>query len=258
MAKAVSCGFIIFERESGAILACHPNGRPLGPEMSYDIPKGHMEEGESPIDTARRELREETGMVLPGSSPIHEIGLVPYQKAKSLYLFSTSVPGLSRMVRSLHCDSTFVDSFGNTKTEIDSYAVTYDTSWFFKNMQSAVMAEAARVRLPAPICVVKTHPVANPKDTILAKMEFGDGRYSREVFVAEMNYARDSASPESKCALTLSDGTEVETTLGEVMEGISEQVAVDIDGSYSALPDIPFEKLDRGIWTPILSKQATR
>ena len=45
MPKAISCGFIIFDRHTGEILGCHPTGRPGGPEMSFDIPKGHLEEG---------------------------------------------------------------------------------------------------------------------------------------------------------------------------------------------------------------------
>ena len=89
MPKAVSCGFIVFAKETGAVLACHPTGRPDAMEMSYDIPKGHLEAGESALDAALRELKEETGIALPEDAPVHEIGLVPYQKQKSLHLFST-------------------------------------------------------------------------------------------------------------------------------------------------------------------------
>ena len=69
MPKQISAGFILFEPESGTILATHPTGRPLGMRLaggghmtSYDIPKGHIEEGETAIQAAKRELFEETGL----------------------------------------------------------------------------------------------------------------------------------------------------------------------------------------------------
>src|SRR5437016_5143127 len=51
-----SCGVIVFRREPelGFLLMCHPD--------RYDLPKGHIREGESETDCALRELHEETGL----------------------------------------------------------------------------------------------------------------------------------------------------------------------------------------------------
>ena len=57
--KERSAGFVVFtEQEDGKrlyLLLHYPSGR-------WDFPKGHVEEGESEIGAALRELREETGL----------------------------------------------------------------------------------------------------------------------------------------------------------------------------------------------------
>lgn len=51
-----SCGVLLFRNTSrlSFLLLRHPN--------RYDLPKGHIQEGESEVDCALRELREETGI----------------------------------------------------------------------------------------------------------------------------------------------------------------------------------------------------
>ena len=53
-----SCGIVVFREEDGVrkfLLLHYPNGH-------WDLAKGHVEEGESEMETARRELEEETGI----------------------------------------------------------------------------------------------------------------------------------------------------------------------------------------------------
>lgn len=238
MPKAVSCGFIIFDRATGMVLACHPNGKDKGPDMAYDIPKGHLEEGESPMETAIRELREETGMTLPHDAPIHDIGLVPYQTHKSLYLFSTSIRNLPGIIGSLHCDSKFVDSFGNEKREVDSYATTTDPGWFFKNMQKYIRAEMARVTMEPPVFTVMGY--AGDRETeVLMKVSCTDS--DREKYISDLNFMTDRNMYPYGFGGTveLADGREVSVELDDLVSGIRDRIAVDIDGSYRELPDFP-------------------
>jgi 8-oxo-dGTP pyrophosphatase MutT (NUDIX family) len=136
----LSCGFIIFKKGTDMVLGCHPTGH-HGGINSMDIPKGHIEKGETPLDAAKRELKEETGLVIPNDVEIHEIGRRHYQSKKSLHLFSVE---MDIDIDSLHCDSTFVDSFGNVKPENDRYIWTNNPDTFFKNMSKHVKEEMSR------------------------------------------------------------------------------------------------------------------
>jgi len=61
-----------FERSAGAIVFRHDDGNTLYLLLNYpgrsssgdywDLPKGNIERGEKPIETARREIAEETGL----------------------------------------------------------------------------------------------------------------------------------------------------------------------------------------------------
>lgn len=138
-----SCGFIIVKKGTGKILACHPTGRQAG-EHSMDIPKGHLENGETPLEAAKRELMEETGLFIPAETEIFEIGDRRYQSKKRLHLFSVE---MDFDLETLHCDATFVDSFGNVKPENDSFALTDCPEMFFKNLSPYVKEEMERRRL---------------------------------------------------------------------------------------------------------------
>lgn len=53
-----SCGIVVFREEEGKrlfLLLHYPNGH-------WDLAKGHVEEGENELETAHRELSEETGI----------------------------------------------------------------------------------------------------------------------------------------------------------------------------------------------------
>jgi 8-oxo-dGTP pyrophosphatase MutT (NUDIX family) len=137
----LSAGFIIIDKSTHKVLGGHPTGRPYTYNYAYDIPKGHIENGETPLEAAKRELKEETGIVLQDGQEIHEIGHVAYNSKKSLHLFSTE---MDVDLKSLHCDSTFIDSFGNVKKEIDHFILTDRCDQFFQNMRRHVMRELQR------------------------------------------------------------------------------------------------------------------
>ena len=59
-----SAGVVIFRKEGGKIfyLLLHYQSGAKRPHPYWDFPKGHIEKGEKPGDTAVREVREETGL----------------------------------------------------------------------------------------------------------------------------------------------------------------------------------------------------
>ncbi len=72
MKREKSCGAVVFTRRGGTVqylLVRSLSG-------SYGFPKGHMEAGESEHQTARREIREETGL---------EVAFVPGFRGRDSY-----------------------------------------------------------------------------------------------------------------------------------------------------------------------------
>ncbi len=70
-----SAGAVVFRRESGSpqyLLLKYPAGH-------WDLPKGNIEEGESPLETMIREVREETGLV--------DLEVIPGFKKKIEYFY---------------------------------------------------------------------------------------------------------------------------------------------------------------------------
>ena len=73
-----SAGLLLFRETSGEleVLLVHPGG-PFWSKKddgAWSIPKGEFEEGEDPLDAARREFVEETGAAAPGEAvPLGQI-----------------------------------------------------------------------------------------------------------------------------------------------------------------------------------------
>jgi len=83
MKKTISAGVII-KNKHNQILRCKPFGKSDG---RCDIPKGQIEDGETPLQAAIRETFEETGIDLNGIDLV-EIGFRKYQPNKDLHLFT--------------------------------------------------------------------------------------------------------------------------------------------------------------------------
>ena len=99
--KKYSAGVVITDGEY--MLVC---------KTSYgnDIPKGEIDSGESPIQAAIREVKEETGYTV-SKNVLEDFGNHSYIKgeyAKDLHIFKYEVDELPKL-NSFHCDSYYID-----------------------------------------------------------------------------------------------------------------------------------------------------
>lgn len=83
-ARTVSCGVILLDQR-GRLFLAHATAT-----THWDIPKGQGEAEEAPIDTALRELREETSIVL-APERLTDLGRFAYRRDKDLHLFAVRV-----------------------------------------------------------------------------------------------------------------------------------------------------------------------
>jgi len=138
--KVISAGIII--KCPSGILMTHPNEKPFK-EGNFDIPKGHVEEGEGYFETCARELKEETGIDIKelaeeASSPIKDEGLFPYIKKKDLYLFSVELPN-DIDTNELKCTSLFKSNkTGEMIPEVDWYTLSNDLEMLFPNLKKVI------------------------------------------------------------------------------------------------------------------------
>jgi predicted NUDIX family NTP pyrophosphohydrolase len=90
MARKTSAGLLIYRRRAGGIevLLVHPGG-PFWrnkDEGAWSIPKGEFAEGEHPLDAAKRELGEETGLHVEGD--FRALTPVKQKSGKTIFAFA--------------------------------------------------------------------------------------------------------------------------------------------------------------------------
>ena len=111
--KRLSCGIVVLSPRA-ELLLCHVTGRDR-----WDLPKGGRRFGESAMQAALRETREETGLELSAAA-LRDLGRFDYGPAKDLHLFATRTDRFD--VAGLHCDSHFWQHFtGRRLPEMDGY-----------------------------------------------------------------------------------------------------------------------------------------
>jgi 8-oxo-dGTP pyrophosphatase MutT (NUDIX family) len=122
--KNLSCGLMLFDTSSERFLCVHATGsRQYG--RSWGLPKGMNDDevgnGEVYLDTAIRELREETGIILSELEilKIKDCGRFEYTKDKDIQVFfleKDEVP-----LSQLDCNSFFEGKDGEQIKEVDAY-----------------------------------------------------------------------------------------------------------------------------------------
>lgn len=111
--KSLSCGILIYDGTK--ILLCHATG-----QSHWDIPKGHLEEGETQIEAAIRECFEETGFLINPEDLI-DCGFHEYNNHKDLHLYGYKGPVFPK-VEECKCTSVFTHPKHNKDfPEVDDY-----------------------------------------------------------------------------------------------------------------------------------------
>ena len=109
----LSCGVLILNPQR-ELLLCHVTG-----QNHWDLPKGGIDIGETPLQAALRETVEETGLQLRAADLV-ELGRYKYTAKKNLHLFATQTPRFA--LAGLHCDSHYLDArSGRQLPEMDGY-----------------------------------------------------------------------------------------------------------------------------------------
>ena len=116
MAKhSVSCGTLVINSRRELLLG-HVTHTPR-----WDIPKGVRDPGETALEAAMRELREEAGLVFEAAR-FRELGPFAYRRDKALHLFLVEAGAALDDLAQLRCESTFRHRVtGRPTPEMDGY-----------------------------------------------------------------------------------------------------------------------------------------
>lgn len=119
---AVSCGVLLLN-EADELLLCHVTGA-----SHWDIPKGCLDEGETPWEAVIREAREETGLMLRPDRLL-ELGRLAYRPDKALHLFLGNVSRLQLDPATCVCTSYFEHPTSQRLLpEVDAFAWVHWTA----------------------------------------------------------------------------------------------------------------------------------
>ncbi len=100
----------------GQLLLCHVTNTPR-----WDIPKGMQDQGESTLQAAMRELREEAGLVFDAAR-FEDLGGFDYRRDKRLHLYRVRVGAELASLDALVCTSFFPHpSTGEPTPETDAF-----------------------------------------------------------------------------------------------------------------------------------------
>lgn len=83
-----SCGILAYRFRRGWLqVLLGRDGGPFNRELPWNIPKGHVEEGEDDKQCAKREFTEETGLPVPDDAVLVDLGVSKTSKGKEVRIF---------------------------------------------------------------------------------------------------------------------------------------------------------------------------
>lgn len=113
--RKISCGIVIVN-EYAEILVGRVTGTPR-----WDLPKGVMEDDETPVEAAVRECIEEFGLAVD-PNVLLDLGRHPYNRDKNIHLFTTYMKKDDIKIDKLYCSSTYKNHYTNKMVnEVDGY-----------------------------------------------------------------------------------------------------------------------------------------
>lgn len=110
-AQEQSCGVLVHDGKQ--VLLAHPTGR----GNYWNIPKGKLDPGETFLEAAIRETREESGIEVPADK-LNFLGNFAYRKKKKLALFEWVVEEMPDPTKCF-CEATF----DGHRPEMDDFCV---------------------------------------------------------------------------------------------------------------------------------------
>ncbi|GAB3452585.1 NUDIX hydrolase [Massilia terrae] len=114
-AIGLSCGVLV-KNAHGELLLCH-----VTHTAKWDIPKGMQDPGESALEAAMRELREEAGIAF-APERFEDLGEFAYRPDKRLHLFRVEAGDELGTLEELVCTSFFAHRVtGKPTPEADGY-----------------------------------------------------------------------------------------------------------------------------------------
>ncbi|MES3025847.1 MAG: NUDIX hydrolase [Pseudomonadota bacterium] len=114
-ALATSCGTLVVN-DKGELLLCH-----VTDTAKWDIPKGMQDPGETTLEAAMRELREEAGIGFDAAL-FEDLGGFDYRPDKRLHLYRVAAGDTLGRLETLACTSFFPHQHTGVPTpEVDGY-----------------------------------------------------------------------------------------------------------------------------------------
>lgn len=124
--KELSCGIVI--TDGMQVLSIIPSNKP----RKRDLPKGHIDKGETTRQCAHREVWEETGLRVPDWELI-DLGRFDYRPSKDLHLYAWITPKLPP-IESMKCNSFYIEKGKHYPEALGFEYIAFDDFKFYRSL----------------------------------------------------------------------------------------------------------------------------